>query len=192
MACPAANVGAVQVMVPPLPAGGAEQVPAEVVRELKGNPAGRVAVNITAFAGAFCAFLICHVMESVVVAPDVGPPFCGEPVTCRSVVVGGAVMAVFKLAVLFTGDGSASGLPPASFATTVTVFVIDEVRFRTTVTVALLFTVMPPMLHWNCEPRRAQAPWLGVPETNVAPAGTKSVTVTCGAKLGPRFVAVRM
>src|SRR5579871_5326989 len=101
MACPEANVGAVQVIVPPLPAGGAEQVPAEVVRELKGNPAGRVAVNITALAGAFCAFLICHVMESVVVAPDVGPPFCGEPVTCRSVVVGGAVMAVVRLAVLF-------------------------------------------------------------------------------------------
>lgn len=158
MACPAATVDAVQVMVPPLPTGGAEHAPVEVERELKGKPAGKVAVNITAFAGAFWAFLICQVIASVVVGPDVGPPFCGDPVTCKSVVVGGAAIAVFRLAVLLTGDGSVSGLPPASFATTVTVFVIEEVRFKTTVTVAVPFTTMPPILHWNCEPRSTQAP----------------------------------
>ena len=46
-----------------------------------GNPAGSVTVNTTKFAAWFCAFLICHVNVSVVVGPDVGPPFCGDPVT---------------------------------------------------------------------------------------------------------------
>jgi hypothetical protein len=101
-------------------------------------------------------------------------------------------MAVLKLAVLFTGDGSGTGFPPASLALTLAVLVIAAVTLSTIVTVALPPTTIPPRLHWNCEPRMAQDPWLGVPETNVAPAGTKSVTVTCGAKLGPKLLAVSM
>lgn len=104
--------------------------------------------------------------------------------------MGGAVIDVLKLALLFTGEGSVRGFPDASFALTVAVLVMAEVTFRTTVSVALLPTVMPPMLHCNCDPSRAQAPWLGVPETKVAPAGTKSFTVTCGAKFGPRLLIV--
>src|SRR6476661_6565918 len=65
-----------------------------------------------------------------------------------------------------------------------------DVTFRITVSVAPLPATMAPMLHWNCDPNRAQAPWLGVPETNVAPTGTKSFTVTCGAKFGPRLLIV--
>jgi len=61
MVCPAATEAALQVMVPVAPTGGPVQDPAEVETELKGNPAGNVAVKITAFAGAFCAFLICQV-----------------------------------------------------------------------------------------------------------------------------------
>lgn len=158
MACPAATVAVLQVIVPPLPTGGAVQLPEEVETELNGNPAGSVAVKATAFAGAFCALRICHVMLSVMVGPEVGPPFCGEPVTCRSVVVGGGVMVVLKLAVLFTGTGSVTGLPAASLAPTVAVLVMDAVKFNTTVTVAVPFTTMPPRLHWNCDPRRAHAP----------------------------------
>jgi hypothetical protein len=81
MACPEAIDAAVQVTVPPLPTAGAVQVPALVVKEANGNPAGNVAVNTTALAAWFCAFLICQVKVSVVAGPDVGPPFCGEPVT---------------------------------------------------------------------------------------------------------------
>lgn len=77
----AGKVESAQVMVPPLPCGGPEHAPSEVETELNGSPAGRVAVNTTEFACWFCAFLICHVMVSVVVGPEVGPPFCGEPVT---------------------------------------------------------------------------------------------------------------
>lgn len=88
MVCPPATEAALQVMVPPLPTAGPVQDPVDVETELNGNPAGNVAVKTTELAGEFCAFLICQVMVSVVVGPDVGPPFCGEPVTCRSVVVG--------------------------------------------------------------------------------------------------------
>src|SRR5262249_43988445 len=130
-------------------------------------------------------------MVSVVAGPEVGPPLSGDPVTCRSVAVSGAAMAVFRLNVLFTGEGSGTGLPAASLALTVAVLVMAVVTFRTTVTVAAPFTVMLPRLHWTCDPSTAQAPWLGVAETNVAPTGTKSTTVTCGAKLGPRLLAVR-
>lgn len=91
---------------------------------------------------------------------------------------------------LFIGEGSVSGFPDASFAPTVAVLVMAEVTFRTTVSVAPLPATIGPMLHWNCDPSRAQAPWLGVPETNVAPTGMKSFTVTCGAKFGPRLLIV--
>ena len=104
--------------------------------------------------------------------------------------VGGAVIAVLNVAVLLTGDGSGSGLPAASFAAAVAVFVIAAVMFSITVTVALPPATIPPRLHWNCDPNSAHDPWLGVPDTNVPPAGTKSFTVTCGAKLGPRLLAV--
>jgi hypothetical protein len=149
MVCPAAIEDALHVMVPPLPTAGPVQEPADVVTELKGKPAGNVAVKMVAFAGEFCAFLICHVIVSAVVGPDVGPPFCGDPVTCRSVVVGGGGIVVLKLKVLFKGDGSGRGLPAASFALTVAVSVMDEVTFRITVTVALPFTTIPPRLHCN-------------------------------------------
>lgn len=147
MVCPAGIVPALQVTVPPLPTAGAVQEPIEVESELNGNPAGRDAVNTTTLAGAFCAFLICQVIVSVVVGPAVGPPFCGDPVTWRSVVVGGSAIAVLKFAVLFTGEGSVNGFPEASFAFTVAVLVIAEVTFRTTVSVALPPTSMEPMLH---------------------------------------------
>jgi hypothetical protein len=81
MVCPAEIVSALQVIVPPLPGAGAVQEPVDVESELNGSPAGKEAVKRTAFAGAFCAFLICQVMVSVVVGPAVGPPFCGDPVT---------------------------------------------------------------------------------------------------------------
>ena len=106
--------------------------------------------------------------------------------------VGGGVIEVLKLAVLFTGEGSGTGLPPASLALTVAVLVMAAVTFKVIVTVALPPTTIPPRLHWNCDPDKPHAPWLGDPETKVAPAGTKSVTVTCGAKLGPRLLAVRV
>src|SRR5579859_4998977 len=137
MVCPAEIVSALQVIVPPLPTAGALQEPVEVESELNGNPAGRDAVKTTELAGAFCAFLICQVIVSVVVGPLVGPPFSGDPVTCRSVVVGGGAMDVLKFAVLFTGEGSVKGFPEASLAFTVAVLVIAEVTFRTTVSVAL-------------------------------------------------------
>src|ERR1700757_921843 len=127
-------------------------------------------------------------MVSVVFAPEVGPPFCGDPVTCRSVVVGGCASAVFRLNVLFAGAVSGTGFPAASLAFTVAVLVMAAVTFSVIVTVALAPTVIEPRLHWNCDPANAHAPWLGVPETNVAPAGMKSTTVTCAAKLGPRFL----
>lgn len=75
-----------------------------------------------------------------------------------SVVVGGGAIDVLKLAVLFTGEGSVSGLPDASFALTVAVLVIADVTFKTTVSVAPPPATIPPMLHWNCDPSRAQAP----------------------------------
>lgn len=81
MVCPAATEAALQVIVPALPTAGAVQDPLEVVRELKGKPAGNVAVKIVALAGEFCAFLICQVIVSVTAGPDVGPPFWGDPVT---------------------------------------------------------------------------------------------------------------
>jgi hypothetical protein len=81
MVCPAEIVSALQVIVPPLPTGGAVHTPIEVESELNGNPAGNDAVKTTELAGEFWAFLICHVMVSVVVGPAVGPPFCGDPVT---------------------------------------------------------------------------------------------------------------
>lgn len=192
MVVPLAIVDALQTMVPPLPTAGAVQVPMLVETELNGRPVGNVAVKTTALAGWFCAFLTCQVMVSVVVGPEVGPPFCGDPVTCRSVVVGGCASAVFKLNVLFAGAGSETGFPFASLAFTVAVLVIAAVTFSVTVTVALPPETMDPRLHWNCDPSSTHAPWLGVPELNVAPAGMKSTTVTCGAKLGPRLLAVRV
>jgi hypothetical protein len=81
MVCPAEIVSALQVIVPPLPTGSAVHKPVEVESELKGSPAGNDAVKTTELAGAFCAFLICQVIVSVVVGPLVGPPFRGDPVT---------------------------------------------------------------------------------------------------------------
>ena len=81
MVCPAATEAALQVIVPALPTAGVMQDPVEAVRELKGKPAGNVAVKIVALAGEFCAFLICQVIVSVIAGPDVGPPFWGDPVT---------------------------------------------------------------------------------------------------------------
>ncbi len=81
MVCPPAMVDALHEMVPPLPGAGAVHEPVELESELKGSPAGNDAVKTTELAGAFCAFLICQVIVSVVVAPLVGPPFSGDPVT---------------------------------------------------------------------------------------------------------------
>ena len=74
-------MSALQVIVPPVPGAGAVQEPVELESELKGSPAGNDAVKTTELAGAFCAFLICQVIVSVVVGPLVGPPFSGDPVT---------------------------------------------------------------------------------------------------------------
>lgn len=149
MVCPAATVVALHVMVPALPTAGVLQLPVEVESVLNGSPAGNVSVKITAFAAWFCAFLICQVKVSVVVGPEAGPPFCAEPVTCKSVVVDGAVIAVLNVAVLFTGTGSGKGFPAASFAFTVAVLVIADVTLKITVTVALPPETIPPRLHWN-------------------------------------------
>ncbi len=189
MAVPAAIVGALQVMVPPLPTAGAVQLPVLVVNEINGRPAGNVAVKTTAFAGWFCAFLICQVMVSVVVGPEVGPPFWGDPPTCRSVVVCGCARLVFKLNVLFAGAGSGTGLPAASLALTVAVSVMARGHIQRDFNRgAPTGDNANPGCTGIATPADAQAPWLGVPETNVAPAGTKSTTVTCGAKLGPSVV----
>src|SRR5579871_3455908 len=108
-----------------------------------------------------------------------------------SVVVEDCPIWVVMTAVLLRGFGSASGAPDKSKPCTVALFTVTVlVRVSVTAMVALPPTGKLLMRHWTpAKPGGPEhTPCVLEADTNVAPIGSGSETVTLGAVVGPKLV----